>query len=234
MATHVTLYYTTPPAGATNPIQVPGTSDTKVLSYALALETLEAELYRQAVARLTSGGTDDLGNPITGLGVSGSDVDYLTEFGQVENEHRDFLATALGGNYVTTAGLKFDFNINNLSRLQVVQLVYTAELIGVTAYLGGAGPGGLTPGGKYLAIAASILGTEARHTAAVAIILNSPLFNTSPKIETAPLANENNGRDTPLTPDHVLNQGGSTSSGLTVPQGGTINPISGPNGFVVM
>lgn len=234
MATKLTLYFATQPSGAANPVQVPGTGDIQILNYALALETLEAELYRQALARLTSGGTDQLGNPITGLGVSGPDVNYVQEFGQVENEHRDFLTSALGGNWVTSAGAAFDFGINGLDRLSVVKLVYTAELIGISAYLGGTGPGGLTlpvNGGKYLGIAASILGTEARHTAAVAILLNGPTFNLTPKLETAPLAGENSGRDTPLTPDQVLNQGGTVAAGLT--PGGTINPISGPNGFVV-
>jgi hypothetical protein len=241
MATHVTIYFSAAPAGVTNAIQIPGSGDTKVLNFALALETLEAELYRQAYARLTgttfdgSQPTDMFGTTINAVGgVSTTDADaaYTAEFGKVEMQHRTFLEGALGGNYVTTAGLKFDFGINSLSRLQVVQLLYAAELTGVSAYLGGAGPGGLTPGGKALTYAASILGTEARHTTAVAIVLNGPLFNMSPKLETAPLANENSGKDYPLTPDQILNQGGIVGAGLT--PGGTINPISGPNGFVVM
>jgi hypothetical protein len=234
MATKLTLYFTTAPSGVTGAVQIPGTGDVKILNYALALETLEAELYRQALARLTTGGTDALGNAITGLGVTGPDVNYITEFGTVENSHRDFLTSALGGNWVTTAGATFDFGINSLDRVGVVKLVYAAELTGVSAYLGGVGTGGLTlpsAGGKYLAIAASILGTEARHTAAVAILLNGPTFSVTPALESAPLAGENSGKDTPLTPDQILNTGGTVGSGLT--SGGTINPISGPNGFVV-
>ena len=238
MATKLSLYFTTAPTGVPSgtTVEIPGAGDTKILNYALALETLEAELYRQALARLTTGGMDDLGGTITGLGVSGADVNYITEFGTIENEHRNFLTTALGGNWVTTAGAKFDFGINSLSRLQVVQLIYAAELTGVSAYLGGVGTGGLTlpsAGGQYLAIAASIVGTEARHTAAVAIVLNSPLFNTTPPVETAPLASDSTtGKDVPLAPDQVLN-GAGTFTSVTVP-GGTIAPISGPNGFVVL
>jgi hypothetical protein len=226
--THLTLYFTSNPGNGA--VLVPGAGNIKVLNYALALETLEAELYRQALARLTGGGTDDLGNAITGLGVASTEPDvlYLTEFGKVEMDHRDFLTTALGGNWVTTAGAKFDFGINSLDRKGVVSLVYNAELHGVSAYLG-AIPSFADK--TYLADAAAILGTEARHTAYVAVLLNGPIFNSTPKLETAPLANENQGKDTPLLPDQILYQGGTVPSGL-IP-GGTLGPISGPNGFVV-
>ena len=257
--THVTLYFAADPkiAGtASVPIPVgkfgslttAAGPDIKVLNFALALETLEAELYRQAILRLTTGGTDMFGNTITGLNVTGADVTYLQTFGMIENEHRDFLTAALGGNWVTSAGAKFDFGFadtNNfgtpaLTRLQTVQLVYAAEQTGVSAYLGGAGPGGLTPGGTYLGIAASILGTEARHTTAVAILLNSPLFNETPKLATAPLAYpvkdlgtaNGTGLDTALAPDAILNLGGVVAKDTTVKGDGVINAISGPKGFV--
>ncbi len=263
MPTHVTLYFTADPkiTGTTSvaiPVGTFGSQttaagpDIKVLNFALALETLEAELYRQAVARLTSGGTDMFGNTITGLNVSGADVTYLSTFATIEAEHRDFLAGVLGGNWVTTSGAKFDFGFadtNNfgtpaLTRLQTVQLVYAAEQTGVSAYLGGAGPGGLTPKGAYLPIAASILGTEARHTTAVAILLNGPLFNEAPKLATAPLATDpgtpagSRGIDIPLAPDAILygnatgTSGGAVAADTTVSGTGAINPISGPNGFV--
>jgi len=235
--TPITLYFAASPG--TGAVQVPGTGDTKVLNYALAAETLEAELYREALLRLTTGGVDLFGNTITGLGASASDPDvlYLTEFAKVEAQHRDYLTSALGGNWVTSAGAKFDFgfaNTNNfglapLTRLQTVELVYAAELTGVSAYTG-AIP--FFASKTYLSVAAAIVGTEARHTTAVSILLNGPLFNITPKLETAPLANENNGRDTPLTPDQVLNQGGTINApGLTVTDNGRIGPISGPNGY---
>jgi len=239
--TPVTLYFTTSPG--TGALQVPGPGDTKVLNFALALETLEAELYRQALARLTTGGTDMFGQNITGLGRTTADLDvkYLTEFGTIETQHRDFLTTALGGNWVTAAKAKFDFGLadtNNfgvapLTRLQTVQLVYAAEQTGVSAYLGGAGV--LTPGSTNLTYAAAILGTEARHTTAVAIVLNSPALNENPKLATAPLIDgdpgSNGGKDTPLTPDQILNTGGVVSKATTVAGDGKINPISGPKGF---
>ena len=252
--THVTLFFTTDPKNATAPsVAVPSTAknfttasaDVKVLNFALALETLEAELYRQAVLRLTTGGTDMFGSTITGLGLTGPDVTYLTTFARVELEHRNFLTTVLGNNWVTDAKALFDFGFadtNNLgkpalSRLQTVQLVYAAEQTGISAYLGGTGAGGLTPGGPYLGVAASILGTEARHTTAVAILLNGPTFNESPKLATAPLSTDKGtggglGLDTALAPDAILNQGGLVAADTTVAGDGKINPVSGPNGFV--
>ncbi len=259
MPTHVTLYFTANPntAGTTN-VAIPTgpfsaltsapSPDIKVLNFALALETLEAQLYKDALARLTTGGKDSLGQTITGLGLSGADVNYLTEFGTVEAEHQAFLTTALGGNWVTTAGALFDFGFADtnqfgtppLTRLQTVQLVYAAEQTGVSAYLGGAGPGGLTPGKPYLGIAASILGTEARHTAAVAILLNqlTPLTGAA-AIKTAPLSTDTGtdnglGLDMALPPDDILYLGGQVAADTTVSGTGKINPISGPNGFVFL
>ena len=260
MPTHVTLYFTANPNTAgTTAVAIPTgpfsalttapSPDIKVLNFALALETLEAELYAEALMRLTTGGTDMFGNTITGLNVTGADVTYLSTFATVEAEHRDFLTSALGGNWVTSAGAKFDFGFadtNNfgtpaLTRLQTVQLIYAAEQTGVSAYLGGTGPGGLTPGGAYLGIAASILGTEARHTTAVAALLNGPPFNESPKLATAPLATDagvpfgtlvSHGTDTPLAPDAILYGGGTVAGDTTVSGTGVINPISGPKGFV--
>ena len=124
-------------------------------------------------------------------------------------------------------------------RFGTVSLVYAAEQTGVSAYLGGAGPGGLTPGGAYLGIAASILGTEARHTTAVAILLNSnpAVFPLKAKLATAPLAGDTgtaggHGLDTALAPDMILNLGGTVAMDTTVAGDGKINPISGAAGFV--
>ena len=254
MPTRVTLFFTADPKNAAAPsVAVPSTAknfataspDVKVLNFALALETLEAELYRQAVLRLTTGGKDMFGNTITGLQLAGADVDYLTTFARVEAEHRDFLTAALGNNWVADAKALFDFGFadtNNLGkpaldRPGTVKLIYAAEQTGISAYLGGTGAGGLTPGGKYLGIAASILGTEARHTTAVAILLNGPLFNITPKLATAPLVGDlgtgnGPGLDTALPPDSILYAGGNVAPDTTVAGDGKVNAISGPNGFV--
>ncbi len=259
MPTHVTLYFTAKPTTTgTTIVAIPTGSitsptstspDIKVLNFALALETLEAELYRQAALRLgpVAGGTDMFGKHITGLGGAATDLDlaYVIKFGAVEAEHQAFLTTALGGNWVTSAGALFDFGFadtNNfgtapLGRQQTLQLIYAAEQTGVSAYLGGAGPGGLTPGGMNLGYAASILGTEARHTATVAITLNA-LYGS--KVATAPLAYpvkdigtaNGTGLDMALPPDDILYLGGMVAKDTTVASDGVINPISGPKGFI--
>ena len=241
-----TLYFSASPG--TGAVQVPntaknfatGSTDVQVLNFALALETLENELYKEALMRLTIGGQDMFGNAITGLGVTGKDVNYITEFGTVEAQHQTFLEGTLGNNWVVDAKGRFDFgfaNTNNfgkpaLTRLQTVELVYAAELTGISAYLGGAGV--LTPGSTYLTYAAAILGTEARHTTAVAIILNGPPYNLNGALKTAPLPGDNAGKDYPLLPDQILNSGGSVAKDLTPDGTGTINPVSGAKGFVFL
>ena len=196
---------------------IPGTGDIKVLNYALALEALEANLYVQAIQRLTTGGTNAVGKTIPGLGLSDSqpDVAYAKEFATVEAQHRDFLNGALGAASIIGTGAngilrnaKFDFGIETMSRQQVVELLYTVENTGTMAYLG-AIPSFATK--TYLAVAGAIQGTEARHTAAIAIVFNSLGFR--PLKDTAPLAGQTttilgstnqSGIDGTLSPDTVL------------------------------
>ena len=227
--THLTAFFSTDPGGGA--IAIPGSGDIKVLNYALALEDLEADLYRQALARVgTVGGTTGLGATITALNnTTGDDLTYLNRFAIVENDHATFLRAA-----VTNAGgpvipkFSYDFGIQTMTRAQVMQLVYTAELTGVSAYTG-AIP--FFSSKSYLPVAAGILGTEARHTAVLAAVLNLQ-FSQSPPVSTAPLYTENQGKDTPLTPDQILYLGGDISPSLTIPPGGHLNPVSGPAGFI--
>jgi len=194
---------------------IPGSSaDIKVLNYALALEAAEAELYRQALLRLTTGGTIN-GVAVAGLGLSTSapDVKYVNSFGVVEAQHRDFLIAALGQQAITStalAGATFDFAIGSLDRKGVVDLLRIVEATGTQAYLG-AIPFFST--NTYLAVAGGIQATEARHTAVITEVQNS-LFGSA--LPTAPLANDNNGIESTLTPDAVL------------------AIVSGPNGFIVL
>jgi len=187
--------------------QIPGTGDIKVLNYALALEALEADLYVQALARLQA------------LGIASSEPDYryAEQFGTVEANHRDFLNNALGAQSIIGTGANgilrnatFDFGMANRSRREVVDLLYTVEDTGVKAYLGAITSFDTK---QFLAAAGAIQATEARHTAVIAAVSNT-LFSTN--LNTAPLANENNGIDSTLTPDQVL------------------AIVSGPNGFIVL
>jgi hypothetical protein len=196
---------------------IPGMGDIKVLNYALALEALEADLYAQALQRLTTGGTNALGITIPGLGISDSqpDVSYTRSFGKVEAEHRDFLNGALGASSIigTEANgilrtAKFDFGMQSMSRQQIVETLYQVEATGVQAYLGAIKYFGTK---NYLAVAGSIQGTEARHTAAIAIVFN--LLGFTPIKDTAPLVGQTttiygspstSGIDGTLEPDTVL------------------------------
>ncbi|MGI4789269.1 MAG: ferritin-like domain-containing protein [Janthinobacterium lividum] len=246
--THVTFYFTTPPANTdANTVQIPNTStkfttastDVQIVNFALAVETIEAERYRQTIARLTTGGTDMFGNPINGLGLSTSSLDVLlvTGFYATESQQRDILAQTLYGSttanpFLNATNYLFDYGINNLDRTGAVMGIYTAETIGVSAYLGGSGL--LAIQSPFLAPAASFLGVEARHAASLAYALNS-LNGTT--IQTAPLATDSNllgvtGGDMPLTADQVLNQGGKVATGLLPATGGVTPAISGPAGFV--
>lgn len=180
---------------------IPGTGDVKVLNYALALEDLEADLYNQALQRLTVGGKNKLGKEIPGmkLGFSNVDVYYTYKFSIVEAEHRNFLRAALGSAAIPQ--FKYDFNMQNLSRKQVADLLYTAEATGTGAYLG-AIPYLQTK--EYLQIAGAIQGTEARHTAVFAEIIDS-LFHEG--LNVAPVTKQyggTNGIEVPIPPDTVL------------------------------
>ena len=180
---------------------IPGTGDVKVLNFALALEDLEADLYHQANLRLTVGGKNALGTYIPGmnLGFSNIDVYYAHKYGDVEAEHRDFLRGSLGSAAITP--FKYNFGMESLSRKQVIDLIYTAEALGVGAYLG-AIPYLQTK--TYLQIAGAIQGTEARHTAIFAEILNVT-FNEG--LNVAPVTTQfggTNGIDVPIVPDTVL------------------------------
>lgn len=196
---------------------IPGAGDIKVLNYALALEALEADLYVQALTRLTTGGSNSLGAAIPGLGLDDSqpDVRYTKQFGKVEAEHRNLLNGALGDQSIIGTGAngilrtaKFDFKIETMSRQQVVEMLYTVEATGVQAYLGAIK---YFATHTYLATAGAIQGTEARHTAAIAIVFN--LLGFTPRKDTAPLAGQTttiygnpnqSGIDGTLEPDAVL------------------------------
>ncbi len=200
---------TAKPARAVSPplrfADIPGTGDTKVLNFALALEDLETELYVQALQRLTNGGNGGRDAP-TGLNIPGlnvgttqRDVRFTQRFAQVEQEHRDFLRATIGSSAIRP--FKYDFNMQNLTRRQVVNLIYTAERTGTGAYLGAVPFFSRAAIKTLIPIAAAIQGTEARHTAIFADVLND-LFGEP--IPVAPQPKNMNARDMPLAPDAVL------------------------------
>ncbi len=162
---------------------IPGrTMNERVLNYALTLETLEADLYRQAL-NLAAG--KDIGTPLpadvsdyalsipTGylppphpqMGFT-----YLQQFAAVEAAHRDFLRAAIqqmGGTPVgpNPGGYRAPFGMTLRSILEVILLV---EETGVRAYLGAAGA---ITDLKLTQTAASIYSTEARHASVLKLTL---------------------------------------------------------------
>ncbi len=256
--THVTFYFSALPAGAAasdpNVVKIPSVStnytspstDVQILNFALAVETIEAERYRQVIARLTGGGTDMFGRPIAGLGLSPNttsnlDLTLLIGFAATEGQQRDIISTTLYGSpsanpFLDKTKYLYDFGINALDRGAAVASVHTAETIGIGAYLGGSGL--LQIKSPFLAPSASFLGVEARHAAGLAYALNA-LNLTPAKISTAPLATDKNsvgpgisGADQPLTADQVLNTGGQVFPDLLPATNGVTPAISGPAGFV--
>lgn len=186
-------------------------ADVRVLNYALALEDLEAELYRQCVARLTTGGQTQQGVMIPGLNLDPylPDVYHINQFWGVEQAHRDFLRGALKlDGIIPHLGIKpkmYQFGVETMSREQILAMLIDVEATGTAAYLG-AIPYFRTK--IFLTTAAGIQGTEARHTAALQAIQNrlvmDKLISGGAPMPPAPLATDNHGIDTPMDPDAVL------------------------------
>jgi len=168
---------------------IPGQSeDVVVLNYALTLETLEADLYRQAL-NIAAG--KDVGTPLPADGgasytqvVGNGGLDpglaavgflYLQQYSSVEAAHRDFLRAAISQAGATpvpanpkgyTTGLAPGADL-----LTILTLIRTVEETGVTAYLGAAG---FLTNPVFVQVASSIYTTEARHSAGMNYILSLP------------------------------------------------------------
>ncbi|MBA2640471.1 MAG: ferritin-like domain-containing protein [Nocardioidaceae bacterium] len=129
-------------------------SDVDVLNYALTLEYLEAEFYRQ-------------GNS-AGL-VSGKEQQYLAAVQADEDSHvATIMQTVkqIGGEPVAMPSV--DFGGAFASRQAYLETSHTFENVGVQAYLGAAG---FIKDKAILQAAAGIFGVEARHAAIVGNLL---------------------------------------------------------------
>ena len=166
---------------------IPGQNENLVvLNYALTLETLEADLYRQALN--IAAGKDpatplpaDGGASYTQAVGNGSIVDpalaavgflYLQQYAGVEAAHRDFLRAAIpsfGGTAVPanpkgyTTGLSAGTDLGT-----ILNLIATVEEEGVRAYLGAAG---FLTNPALVQVASAIYTTEARHAAGINYIV---------------------------------------------------------------
>lgn len=125
-----------------------------VLNYALTLEYLEAEFYRQ-------------GNR-AGL-LSGKAAKYLATIQSDEETHVKTIMDTIqkvGGNPVPAP--KVDFGGAFKTKASYLETAYTFENLGVQAYLGAAPS--LFREKELLSAAASIFGVEARHAAIIGVL----------------------------------------------------------------
>jgi len=168
---------------------IPGASeDVVVLNYALTLETLEADLYRQALniaagkdvgAALPAGNagayTQTVGNGGLDPALAAVGFLYLQQYAYVEAAHRDFLRAAIsqaGATPVPANPKGYSLGLAAGTDLKaILSLIRTVEETGVTAYLGAAG---FLVNPLYVQVASSIFTTEARHSAGMNYILSLP------------------------------------------------------------
>ncbi len=174
------------------PISVPGKNDNvKILNYALTLENLEADLYRQALNYATgraltapleansSAYTPDAG--VSNLGsFNAAGFAYLRDFAYVEAAHRDFLSTtilSLGDTPVPPNPKGYAFVTTPDKNLRaILQAILPLEETGVRAYLGASAYFVDFPNSAALVQAAvGIYSTEARHSAAIQYILGNDI-----------------------------------------------------------
>ena len=161
-----------------------GTIDLIVLNYALTLEILEADLYRQALnaasglalstalASNSNGYTLAVGAGGLSSGNAGAGYLYLKEYAYVEAAHRDFLTAAItanGGTPTTANPNGYAFPGGPGTTLKAILTnVLPLEEEGTRAYLGAV---------PYLTdlnlgvVAGGIYSTECRHSAAISYIL---------------------------------------------------------------
>ncbi len=178
--------------GSRFPISVPGKTDNiKILNYALTLEILEADLYRQALNLATgrapgadldaspSSYTPDSG--VSNLGVlDAAGFAYLRDFAYVEAAHRDFLSTtisSLGDTPVLRNPKGYAFVTTPAKNLRaILQALLPLEETGVRAYLGASAYFVDFPASAGLVQAAvGIYSTEARHSAAIQYVLGNDI-----------------------------------------------------------
>ena len=165
---------------------IPGANENVVvLNYALTLETLEADIYRQALniaagqpiaTPLPADGgasyTQAVGNGSLNSQLAPIGFLYLQQYSAVEAAHRDFLRaaiTAAGATPVPANPKGYNTGLTPGTDLgTILTLIRTVEETGVTAYLGAAV---YLNDPVLLQVAASIYSTEARHSAAINYVL---------------------------------------------------------------
>jgi ferritin-like protein len=153
-----------------------GSSDIDILNFALTLEYLETDFYA---------------NKAKAVRLSGEARKLAAMFADQELQHVDALVSAVkGGGGTPVSKPKFVFPVTDEAGF--LKLAYVLENTGVGAY-NGAGPSLTNP--QYLAAAGSIVQVEARHAAAIALLIGQPVTPSG-------------GFDKPLTKPQVLAKAG--------------------------
>ena len=179
---------------------IPGQNENiTVLNFALTLETLEADLYRQALnvaagqdiaapLPATNANAYTLAAPTGGLTgqQAAAGFRYLQQYAYVEAAHRDFLRAAipkLGGTPVPPNPKGYSAAAQGLAPgatlQQLLSVILVAEETGVSAYLGAAG---FLTDPTLVQTASTIYSTESRHSATI----NLSLGNIDPGATGAP------------------------------------------------
>ncbi|MEJ7825296.1 MAG: ferritin-like domain-containing protein [Solirubrobacteraceae bacterium] len=129
-----------------------GKGDLAILNYALTLEFLEADFYKQVID--------------SGIVKDPKQVSLAKQFGETEQTHVDSLKAAIedmGGTAVTAPKTKFQPTLDK-GLMAVLETAATVENLGAAAYLGAAGR---IKSKEVLATALAIHSVEARHAAAL-------------------------------------------------------------------
>jgi hypothetical protein len=185
-----------------DPTNFPGITganeDQVVLNYALTLENLEADLYRQALnlasgrplstpldttnipSTPSSSGNYTLSPSFSTGGLSSANAQigflYLAQFAFVEAAHRDFLKMVVasqGGTPAAPNPAGYTFPLGNDLKT-MLSLIYAVEETGARAYLGAAPFLSVAALQTLTPVAVGIYSTEARHSAALAYVLGLP------------------------------------------------------------
>ncbi|NDP28614.1 MAG: ferritin-like domain-containing protein [Flavobacterium sp.] len=169
-----------------------GGNDFGVLTYAYALEQLEADFYTKVVN--ANGFTTNF---------TSEDQQVLTDLYHHEVIHREFFKAALTGALPNPKkqllpALAFDYgNLNFSSRTQVLATAKALEDTGVAAYNGA---GRLISNPDYLLLAGKIVSVEARHASAIRSLINP----NSNDFAGDDVVNTTTGLDVKKNPSEVL------------------------------
>src|SRR3712207_4125532 len=181
-----------------------------VLTYAFALEALEADFYTRVAA---------------GSAFAGAELTTIREIRDHEIAHREFLRAAITANGGTIPTLTPQYGTLNINdRTTVLAAARTFEDLGVAAYNGAGRYLTATAALPLLTIAGKIVSVEARHASVIRDLIspNSDQFANVSDLQGALGANEAQGLDAKATPQEVLNRArGFIAEGASITITGT-------------